>query len=292
MSAFNMKTVTHAVVNFCMFAVSVALAWKMDEIMKHVYPNRLDDAVFDIQDPNILYSYKNSISWSNLLDAVVFITIPILVIGEGSYFVTGKRSLLSTIYAFCQMLGTHLFVSCWLRISVVVPKAMVVKPRPHFLETCNPDLTGIPPDQRIIPFDRCTNTFKKMADASDSWPSGHAALAFFAAVYLMIYIKARMPRKTPVLLTALIQVICISAAYIVCMTRIADNRHFFDDVLMGVVIGVVLGVWAGHLSCLFDYDDVSSDTKTKIANGASIHSNTGAMTTIPSKQCNGAVKMD
>jgi membrane-associated phospholipid phosphatase len=66
---------------------------------------------------------------------------------------------------------------------------------------------------------------------SSSFPSGHTTLAFAAAtVYAMEY------RDKP-----LVRVIAYSAASLVGMSRITENRHWATDVLSGAALGYLCG---------------------------------------------------
>ncbi|XP_077978232.1 phospholipid phosphatase 1-like [Glandiceps talaboti] len=246
MATFKSMLLT-GIVNFCMFLIAVLPAWHMDEIAAFAFPNRTSGMVFDLTDAKIGYPYKNSIRWGTLLKYVTIVTISSMVIGEASTIFTKKRSVGGAVSSFCTTLFNYLFVSCYLRIFVVVPKAMVVKPRPHFLESCNPDLTGLLPNQTVIGFDRCTTTAKIIADGSDSWPSGHAALAFHCGIFLLFYLNARLPKNSPKFLTAITQSLCVLVPYYVGLTRIQDMRHFVEDVIMGSVIGILLGVWTADI---------------------------------------------
>jgi membrane-associated phospholipid phosphatase len=72
---------------------------------------------------------------------------------------------------------------------------------------------------------------KPANNAHSSFPSGHTTLAFAAAtVYAMEY------RDRP-----LVPIIAYSAASIVGLTRITENRHWASDILVGAALGHLCG---------------------------------------------------
>ncbi|XP_020283930.1 phospholipid phosphatase 1-like isoform X2 [Pseudomyrmex gracilis] len=131
-----------------------------------------------------------------------------------------------------------------------VIKQVIAEPRPHFLDTCKPHEASNCTDE-YIRFYTCTNTETSqwyIKDASKSFPSGHSALSIYTSIFLVWYLQNRLSKRT-LLLKPWLQ--CFSAMWtVICsMTRVADNRHHWWDVLAGCSIGFVFGLFVVVISC-------------------------------------------
>lgn len=69
-----------------------------------------------------------------------------------------------------------------------------------------------------------------------SFPSSHASVAMFAAVYLALYIHYIFNKKY-VLVKALFQTGFLCISLYVCFSRISDYAHHWYDVLAGAILG-------------------------------------------------------
>lgn len=121
--------------------------------------------------------------------------------------------------------------------------------RPHFISTCQPDMENIKCSDGFITEFNCTGlgrTHILGRDAYKSFPSGHASLSSFSFIFLNIYLFLRMEHAPNSLKCRLwsqsIPVITFFWTLTCCISRILDNRHFWWDVLVGSLIGIVAGV--------------------------------------------------
>ncbi|XP_058820182.1 phospholipid phosphatase homolog 1.2 homolog isoform X2 [Topomyia yanbarensis] len=121
--------------------------------------------------------------------------------------------------------------------------------RPHFLDTCRPDVHC--EGNEFISTYMCTNpeeTQYFIRDASKSFPSGHASISVYEVIFMVWYLLRRVPKvrshmALPLCYTAL------GLWGIFCpLSRIMDNRHHWWDVLAGSIIGVI----AAGFTCIFD----------------------------------------
>eukprot|EP00090_Calanus_glacialis_P014920 TRINITY_DN23794_c0_g1_i1.p1 TRINITY_DN23794_c0_g1~~TRINITY_DN23794_c0_g1_i1.p1 ORF type:complete len:186 (+),score=29.52 TRINITY_DN23794_c0_g1_i1:96-653(+) len=130
---------------------------------------------------------------------------------------------------------------------------MLAIPRPHFIDTCNPnwDLVNCSQNAGQIKFSLalCQNSknvsaHKDIYDAMKSFPSGHAQLSCFAAAFAIVYISCRVGTSYSKLWKYWLQlVICLCSA-LISISRLNDHRHHLADVVAGAVIGSVLGIMA------------------------------------------------
>ncbi|XP_012267377.2 phospholipid phosphatase 3-like isoform X2 [Athalia rosae] len=131
-------------------------------------------------------------------------------------------------------------------------KILIGAPRPHFFDTCNPYELDNCTDTYIASY-TCRNTeqpFWFIMDASKSFPSGHSALSVFTSVYLIWYIKNRLPqRTTSMLLKPWLQCLIVCWGFVCSLTRIMDNRHHWWDVLAGVIFGIFTAIYCVKVNC-------------------------------------------
>ncbi|KAI1637445.1 phosphatidic acid phosphatase type 2/haloperoxidase, partial [Biscogniauxia mediterranea] len=105
----------------------------------------------------------------------------------------------------------------------------------------------------------CTNTnSSSLRNAMQSFPSGHATTITAAAVYLFLYLNAKLKvfanYHTP--MWKLILLYCpILMAVLVCGSLTIDQSHNWYDILAGAIIGAVFALSAYRMvyASLFDW---------------------------------------
>lgn len=135
--------------------------------------------------------------------------------------------------------------------------------RPHFLASCQPDMEHIKCSDGYITNFRCTRDIPvwMKKDMYKSFPSGHAAISFYAFIFLSIYLNSFSKNATKMSLRcwkALIVTISLSWSVVCCVSRLMDRRHFWWDVLFGIFIGLIGGLLMGQW-CVYQ----SSQQKVK-----------------------------
>ncbi|XP_077300879.1 phospholipid phosphatase 2-like isoform X2 [Arctopsyche grandis] len=133
-----------------------------------------------------------------------------------------------------------------------VIKGIIGEPRPHFLQTCNPDAAVNCTPGTYISTYTCTNTqYSKwfVRDTIKSFPSGHTAIGLSTSIFLFCYLQKRACDLRPKLMTPLIQALLISWGLACSCTRIMDNRHHWWDVLGGAVLGFIMSYYNVMILC-------------------------------------------
>uniref|UniRef100_A0A0K0EM76 AcidPPc domain-containing protein n=1 Tax=Strongyloides stercoralis TaxID=6248 RepID=A0A0K0EM76_STRER len=146
--------------------------------------------------------------------------------------------------------------------------------RPYFLDVCKPDVlkNATCSDYNYILNYTCTGTnLGLIRESSLSFPSGHSAIAFYAATFFYLYIQNRtfFMRKFYLLPSAL-QFTGISLATFTAVSRIFDYHHHPEDVAIGTIIGILFGYYfynynisikkKKHISSDIDNDTSSNET--------------------------------
>lgn len=137
-------------------------------------------------------------------------------------------------------------------------KVMTGRMRPHFFERCKPDVNCTLNVQRNIYIEKfnCSNIVDNSYDyfyITTSWPSGHASIAFYSMIYLIIYINRVVPIISKATISRRYQFMCqlitMSASTLlfglagyISMTRITDYHHHSTDVFSGIMIGSLIAI--------------------------------------------------
>uniref|UniRef100_A0A8D8CUJ9 Uncharacterized protein T28D9.3 n=2 Tax=Culex pipiens TaxID=7175 RepID=A0A8D8CUJ9_CULPI len=138
-----------------------------------------------------------------------------------------------------------------LKLLVVdVLKIFAGEHRPHFLDTCRPNV--VCEGSEYIAQYTCTNTEERpyfIRDASKSFPSGHSSVSVYGAIFMIWYLQCRTPKLRSSMAIPLCQMVLATWAMFCSLSRIIDNRHHWWDVLAGAAIGAVTAFLTCTLSC-------------------------------------------
>lgn len=223
----------------CVISVGLAVLWYA------VYGKPTNRGFF-CDDESIRYPYLEQ-TVSNLLLTVLAFGIPnvLIVCVEGfrlfdtstprdSWRSVGIR-LLRNCYEVC---GVFIFGSGLSQVTVDSAKYSIGRLRPHFWAVCEPavECSSLPSNLYITEY-TCNGDPSYTEEGRLSFPSGHSALAFYAAVYAAIYLQHRMLWKGSVLFKHVLQGVLIWSAWFTALSRVFDNMHHPTDVLAGGLIG-------------------------------------------------------
>ncbi|KFO70880.1 Lipid phosphate phosphatase-related protein type 3, partial [Cuculus canorus] len=148
--------------------------------------------------------------------------------------------------------GVHVFGLCATALVTDVIQLATGYHAPFFLTVCKPNYTllGTPCDANpYITQDICSGTDKHaILSARKTFPSQHATLSAFAAVYVSMYFNSIISDSTKLLKPILVFAFAIAAG--VCgLTQITQYRSHPADVYVGFLIGSGIAAYlvgAGH----------------------------------------------
>ncbi|RUS84620.1 hypothetical protein EGW08_007647 [Elysia chlorotica] len=155
---------------------------------------------------------------------------------------TIKAQLLTVVKAY----GVFMFGMAADMLLTEMLKYSVGRPRPHFMDVCKPhfDHTNcssvIWPKVRYVEEYECSNTKfhpKLLRDSRLSFPSGHASVSVYSALFTVFYLQLRLELKSSYLLRPLTQFGVMLLAIYCCVSRITDHKHFASDIAAGSTIG-------------------------------------------------------
>ncbi|KAL5106032.1 Phospholipid phosphatase 1 [Taenia crassiceps] len=84
-----------------------------------------------------------------------------------------------------------------------------------------------------------------------SFSSGHDAYTMFPPIFIAVYLHYRMPDIVMgSVLQTFVPTAAVTAASYIRMTRVSDYKHHWTDVLGGMIIGALLGIFAASFLSL------------------------------------------
>lgn len=150
-----------------------------------------------------------------------------------------------------RFIGVHIFGLCVTALITDILQLSTGQHTPYWLDVCKPNLTHINMstcDEAFILEDICSGQDIGLINAGrKSFPSQHATLAAFAAVYISMYFNTVLTDSAK-LLKPLLVFSVVMLAILAGLTRIIQFRNHPVDVycgwLLGAAIAVYLGVYA------------------------------------------------
>ena len=157
----------------------------------------------------------------------------------------------------CDGLYKLLFCFCLCMLLTDVCKFSIGRLRPYFITICKPDLHDVCYDAEVIYIsdnetyygdyyykkyvigDTCTDNKDLMKEARLSFVSGHSAISFYIATFLIIFMKKYMNIR---ILRNLLHVGNFILALWISLSRVNDYMHHAEDVIMGSILGVICGI--------------------------------------------------
>ena len=136
-------------------------------------------------------------------------------------------------------------------------KYMFAIPRPHFLAACQPNATviytecggdiytdRIRADAMFLPSeDTCMASSHTVAEALRSFPSEHAALPAFSAVFLAAYLHKMTAFRRLVTARPLLIVLCLIGGATPGIGSLNSFQVRWVDLLVGYLLGAVLALY-------------------------------------------------
>ncbi|XP_019734636.1 phospholipid phosphatase-related protein type 4-like isoform X2 [Hippocampus comes] len=154
----------------------------------------------------------------------------------------------SYIRRVVRFIGVHIFGLCVTALITDIFQLSTGQHTPYWLDVCKPNLTHInisTCDEAFILDDICSGQdIILIISGRKSFPSQHASLAGFAAVYVSMYLNAVLTDSTK-LLKPLLVFSFIMLAILAGFTRIIQFRNHPVDVYCGWILGIAVAAYLG-----------------------------------------------
>ncbi|KAE8280155.1 Phospholipid phosphatase-related protein type 4 [Larimichthys crocea] len=147
-----------------------------------------------------------------------------------------------------RFIGVHAFGLCATALITDILQLMTGYPAPYFLTVCKPNYTTLNVSCEQNPYvmeDICSGADPTAINQGrKSFPSQHATLASFAAVYVSMYFNSTLTDSSKLLKPLLVFSFIICA--IICgLTRIIQYKNHAIDVYLGFLLGGAIAVYLG-----------------------------------------------
>ncbi|KAI1891456.1 hypothetical protein AGOR_G00144000 [Albula goreensis] len=147
-----------------------------------------------------------------------------------------------------RFVGVHVFGLCATALITDIIQLSTGYHAPYFLTVCKPNYTTLNTscdENSFIMDDICSGADPALINSGrKSFPSQHATLAAFAAVYISMYFNATLTDSSKLLKPLLVFSFIICA--IICgLTRIIQYKNHAMDVYLGFLIGGGIAVYLG-----------------------------------------------
>ncbi|XP_070784312.1 phospholipid phosphatase-related protein type 4 [Enoplosus armatus] len=147
-----------------------------------------------------------------------------------------------------RFVGVHAFGLCATALITDILQLMTGYPTPYFLTVCKPNYTTLNVSCEQNPYvmeDICSGADPAAINQGrKSFPSQHATLASFAAVYVSMYFNSTLTDSSKLLKPLLVFSFVICA--IICgLTRIIQYKNHAIDVYLGFLLGGAIAVYLG-----------------------------------------------
>ncbi|NXH11123.1 PLPR1 protein, partial [Bucco capensis] len=119
---------------------------------------------------------------------------------------------------------------------------------PYFLTVCKPNYTGNDcraHHQFISNGNICTGDVEVIEKARRSFPSKHAALSIYSALYATMYITSTIKTKSSRLAKPVLCLGTLCAAFLTGLNRVSEYRNHCSDVIAGFILGTAVALFLG-----------------------------------------------
>ncbi|KAI1239660.1 hypothetical protein IHE44_0011084 [Lamprotornis superbus] len=117
---------------------------------------------------------------------------------------------------------------------------------PYFLTVCKPNYTGNDcraHHQFINNGNICTGDVEVIEKARRSFPSKHAALSIYSALYATMYITSTIKTKSSRLAKPVLCLGTLCAAFLTGLNRVSEYRNHCSDVIAGFILGSAVALF-------------------------------------------------
>ncbi|XP_075681760.1 phospholipid phosphatase-related protein type 1 [Rhinoderma darwinii] len=225
---------------------------------------------FFCQDGNLLKPYPGTEDESFISPLVLYCVLAatptaIIFIGEvATYFIKSTREnliiqekmiltgeccylnpLIRRIIRFIGVFAFGLFAT---DIFVNAGQVVTGNLTPYFLTACKPNYTGtdcLVHQQFISNGNICTGDPEMIERARRSFPSKHAALSIYSALYATMYITSTIKTKSSRLAKPVLCLGTLCSAFLTGLNRVSEYRNHCVDVIGGFILGTAVALFLG-----------------------------------------------
>uniref|UniRef100_A0A803JQB6 Phospholipid phosphatase-related protein type 1 n=1 Tax=Xenopus tropicalis TaxID=8364 RepID=A0A803JQB6_XENTR len=225
---------------------------------------------FFCQDGNLMKPYPGTEDESFISPLVLYCVLAatptaIIFIGEvTTYFIkstrenlivqekmilTGECCYLNPLFRrIIRFIGVFAFGLFATDIFVNAGQVVTGNLTPYFLTVCKPNYTAsdcLIYHQFINSANICTGDPEVIEKARRSFPSKHAALSIYSALYATMYITSTIKTKSSRLAKPVLCLGTLCCAFLTGLNRVSEYRNHCVDVIGGFILGTAIALFLG-----------------------------------------------
>ncbi|UJR23813.1 hypothetical protein I4U23_026789 [Adineta vaga] len=237
------------------FAVIVAFLLRASDIFPVRQQRFLcDDARYyqSYEDANTERTY---IILSNLTLYILCLAVPILIISiielirsfvtynsyRARFAVRFKECLLRSLARILKYTSVFIFGALATTVLTDILKIMSGRLRPYFLTLCNPDQKSCNGMGRIRMSSK--NMTGLLREARLSFPSLHASLSMYSAMFLAIYLHRGIRIERVRIVKPFLILSIVTLSIVAGGIRLASNKNHWEDVAFGFALGTLIAFY-------------------------------------------------
>ncbi|XP_035212310.1 putative phosphatidate phosphatase isoform X2 [Stegodyphus dumicola] len=248
----------HRIIAKILLDLAILLTVGIPILLFHLHGQPIQRGFF-CDDDSIRYPFKES-TISNKVLYIVGIFVPVIVISltefandamskrenRGQINVILGRTVPTLWWKIYKNVGVFLYGACMSQLTTDIAKYSIGRLRPHFIDVCRPDVDCLSAVQDAHLYQDSFNCTGKdlfrIREARLSFPSGHSSFSAYTMVFTVIYLQACMRCKVNKLLRPFLQFILMMMTWYTALSRIADFKHHWSDVLVGFLQGTIMAL--------------------------------------------------
>ncbi|XP_068090447.1 phospholipid phosphatase-related protein type 1 isoform X4 [Hyperolius riggenbachi] len=225
---------------------------------------------FFCQDGNLMKPYPGTEDESFISPLILYCVLAatptaVIFIGEiATYFIKSTREnlivqekmiltgeccylnpLIRRIIRFIGVFAFGLFAT---DIFVNAGQVVTGNLSPYFLTVCKPNYTGtdcLVHHQFVSNGNICTGDPEVIEKARRSFPSKHAALSIYSALYTTMYITSTIKTKSSRLAKPVLCLGTLCSSFLTGLNRVSEYRNHCVDVIGGFILGTAVALFLG-----------------------------------------------
>ncbi|XP_055338580.1 phospholipid phosphatase-related protein type 1-like [Paramacrobiotus metropolitanus] len=246
---------------FCLEAIALGCVGALAYYLRFTEVFPLQESIVSCTDHGINHPFLNATALLTDVPVEVFYSVALLsplvtiFIGELGYWLFSSKPK-KVVRAHCIGFKLHLMPRRFFRyaglfllglfttsIFTDLVKLLIGRPRPYYLRVCH--ATCINPDgtTHINNNEHCI--LEDMRFAQISFPSFHASVAAYSALFLSVYLHSILTARGARLLRPILLFSIIAGAAFVGISRYLMNKNHWQDIVTGYILGAITALYLG-----------------------------------------------
>ncbi|XP_014248032.1 putative phosphatidate phosphatase [Cimex lectularius] len=221
---------------------------------------------FFCEDASIKYPVKpvTTSKWTIFTITFIFPLLLLMTYEIILYYCKHRRFNIQMMYNVYNQEVVYIFGLCLSLSFNCMIKLMIGRLRPTFYEACGTGIDCNSPDNRYVYLTNFTCSMaskQRVWELRQSFPSSSSTAVTLAMVYISLFIEAKLGWKGMHLAKRAIQMLLISIAIFIAITKVSDYTNHWSDVLVGMAIGAVSAFFMGFfMSDMFEPEERPLDS--------------------------------